>query len=138
VPELPTCGHSTPTSYGELSHRPVRPLHCLQSMAHTDMKAVTHAQVNFPQYHDAVIKYGPEKCIDTLLSAVETIDKLLDLPEPVPSFLKGLFGLEGLSDNADFGDIISSPLGYWQAKNWDPAGMSHRPEDKRRGTELMI
>jgi hypothetical protein len=107
-------------------------------MAHTDMKAVTHAQVNFPQYHDAVIKYGPEKCIDTLLSAVETIDKLLDLPEPVPSFLKGLFGLEGLSDNADFGDIISSPLGYWQAKNWDPAGMSHRPEDKRRGTELMI
>jgi hypothetical protein len=56
------------------------------------------------------------------MSAVETIDKLLDLPEPVPSFVKGLFGLEGLSDHADFGDIISSPLGYWQAKNWDPAG----------------
>jgi len=85
---------------------------------------VTHAQVNFPQYHDAIIKYGPEKCIDTLLSTVETIDKLLDLPEPVPTLVKGLFGLEGLKDHADFGEVISGPLGYWQAKNWDPAGES--------------
>ena len=42
----------------------------------------------------------------------------------MPSLLKGLFGLEGLSDNADFGEVISSPLGLWQAKNWDPAGES--------------
>ena len=85
---------------------------------------MTHAQVNFPQYHDAIIKYGPEKCIDTLLSTVQAIDKLLDLPEPVPTLVKGLFGLEGLKDHADFGEVISGPLGYWQAKNWDPAGES--------------
>jgi len=42
----------------------------------------------------------------------------------MPSLVKGLFGLEGLSDNADFGEVISSPLGLWQAKNWDPAGES--------------
>lgn len=94
------------------------------SRSEADKSAVTHAQVNFPQYHDAIIKYGPEKCIDTLLQAIESIDKLLDLPEPIPSLVKGLFGLEGLSDNADFGEVISSPLGYWQAKNWDPAGES--------------
>ena len=94
---------------------------------------MTHAQVNFPQYHDAIIKYGPEKCIDTLLQAVETIDKLLDLPEPMPSLVKGLFGLEGLSDNADFGEVISNPLGLWQAKNWDPAG-----ESPGRGQRLRL
>lgn len=86
--------------------------------------AVTHAQIFFPEYNDAIIKYAPEECIETLMSAVEVIDKLLDLPEPVPSFVKGLFGLEGLKDHADFGEIIASPLGYWQAKNWDPKGMS--------------
>ena len=85
--------------------------------------------MNFPQYHDPIIKYGPEKCIDTLLSAIESIDKLLDLPEPVPSLVKGVFGLEGLSDNADFGEVISSPLGLWQAKNWDPAGESCSSSD---------
>jgi hypothetical protein len=38
---------------------------------------------------------------------------LLDLPEPVPSVSKGLFGLEQLADNADFADTIHSPLGAW-------------------------
>jgi len=51
----------------------------------------------------------------------------------MPSLVKGLFGLEGLSDDADFGEVISSPLGLWQAKNWDPAGesISCRKGDRR-------
>lgn len=85
---------------------------------------MTHAQIDFPQYNDAIIKYAPETCIDTLMIAVETIDQLLNLPEPVPSFVKGLFGLADLKDHADFGELIASPLGYWQAKNWDPKGES--------------
>ncbi|KAK1922604.1 serine carboxypeptidase S28-domain-containing protein [Papiliotrema laurentii] len=83
--------------------------------------AVTHAQVNFPEYHDPIQQYGPEDCISALQSAVKTIDTLLDLPHPVPSVLKGMFGLEHLKDDADFAEVISSPLGYWQAQNWDPA-----------------
>jgi len=51
----------------------------------------------------------------------------------MPSLVKGLFGLEGLSDNADFGEVISSPLGLWQAKNWDPAGESI---SRRKGDHL--
>jgi hypothetical protein len=94
--------------------------------------------VNFPQYHDPIIKYGPEKCIDTLLQAIESIDKLLDLPEPVPSLVKGLFGLEGLNDNADFGEVISSPLGLWQAKNWDPAGEPLSSAELDRRVRLLI
>jgi hypothetical protein len=55
----------------------------------------------------------------------------------VPSLVKGLFGLEGLSDNADFGEVISSPLGLWQAKNWDPAGEPLSPEGRRRSSRKV-
>ncbi|WWC63922.1 uncharacterized protein I303_106527 [Kwoniella dejecticola CBS 10117] len=82
--------------------------------------AVTHAQVNFPQYHDPIQRYAPEQCITTLQEAIEFIDHLLDQPEPIPRYLKSMFGLEQLVGNDDFADVISGPLGYWQAKNWDP------------------
>ncbi|WWC91094.1 uncharacterized protein L201_006035 [Kwoniella dendrophila CBS 6074] len=82
--------------------------------------AVTHAQINFPQYYDPIQQYAPEQCISTLQSAIKIIDHLLDLPEPIPKHLKSLFGLEELPSNEDFADVISGPLGYWQAKNWDP------------------
>ena len=36
---------------------------------------------------------------------------MLDLPGPVPTILKGLFGLEQLSDDADFAEVLTSPLG---------------------------
>lgn len=73
------------------------------------------------------MQYGPEGCTDTLMEAVSVIDKLLDMPGPVRHFVKGLFGLEGLQDNADFGELISSPLGAWQAQNWDPKGQYSIP-----------
>lgn len=76
-----------------------------------DEIAVTHAQINFPQYYDPIQQYGPVDCISALQSAIKTIDKLLDLPQPVPTLVKGLFGLQGLSDDADFADVISGPLG---------------------------
>ncbi|WVQ63792.1 uncharacterized protein L199_001946 [Kwoniella botswanensis] len=82
--------------------------------------AVTHSQINFPQYYDPIQRYAPENCINTLQAAIELIDHLLDQPEPIPRYLKGLFGLEELLSNEDFADVISGPLGYWQAKNWDP------------------
>ncbi|WWC72992.1 uncharacterized protein I206_106956 [Kwoniella pini CBS 10737] len=82
--------------------------------------AVTHAQIDFPQYYDPIQRYAPKECIKTLQNAIESIDYLLDLPEPIPKYLKGLFGLEQLVGNDDFADVISGPLGYWQAKNWDP------------------
>jgi hypothetical protein len=47
------------------------------------------------------------------------IDTILDSPGPLPGLLKGLFGLAELEDD-DFAEVLQSPLGYWQAKNWDP------------------
>lgn len=72
--------------------------------------AVTHAQINFPQYFDPIQEYGDEKCISDLQMAVGVIDALLDLPSPVPDLVKGLFGLSGLEDD-DFADVIGSPFG---------------------------
>ena len=73
--------------------------------------AVTHAQVSFPQYFDPIQEYADQKCISALQSAIRAIDILLDLPEPVPTGVKSLFGLEQLEDNSDFGDVLISPLG---------------------------
>lgn len=33
--------------------------------------------------------------------------------------LKERFGLEDLEDD-DFASVLAEPLGYWQARNWDP------------------
>ncbi|WVQ93094.1 hypothetical protein IAU59_000158 [Kwoniella sp. CBS 9459] len=82
--------------------------------------AVTHAQINFPEYYDPIQRYAPEECISTLQQAILTIDSLLSHPEPIPTLLKGVFGLSELAGNDDFADVISGPLGYWQARNWDP------------------
>ncbi|OWZ38641.1 serine carboxypeptidase [Cryptococcus neoformans c45] len=84
--------------------------------------AVTHAQIDFPQYYDPIQEYGPPTCISTLQRAIIFIDNMLDHPRATgfPQLLKGLFGLGALEDD-DFADVISSPLGYWQEKNWDPA-----------------
>jgi hypothetical protein len=83
--------------------------------------AVTHAQVDFPEYNDAIIKYAPVDCIDTLMSAISAIDHMLDMPEPMPKMLKGVFGLSDLKDHADFGEVLSAPLGgYNDGSSPDP------------------
>lgn len=74
------------------------------------MIAVTHAQVNFPQYFDPIQEYAPQDCIAAIRSSVKAIDSILDMPGPLPGLLKGLFGLAMLEDD-DFADVIQSPLG---------------------------
>ncbi|KAI5450429.1 Serine carboxypeptidase S28 [Naganishia albida] len=83
--------------------------------------AVTHAQVNFPEYFDAIREAAPAKCMRTLEAAVEAIDQALMAPTGTwKRVIKRLFGLEGLQDDGDFAEVIASPLGSWQARNWDP------------------
>ena len=109
VPELRICECSTLTSSGAPS--PAAVSSCRSPCPRSDLAGVTHAQVVFPQYYDPIQKYGPEECISALQSSIKTIDTILDLPEPAPTILKGLFGLEGLKSHADFADVLSSPLG---------------------------
>ena len=66
------------------------------------------------------MKYAPEDCISSLQESIATIDQILDMPKPVSDAFKALFGLRDL-ENDDFADVLRFPLGYWQAKNWDPS-----------------
>ncbi|GHJ84782.1 hypothetical protein NliqN6_1184 [Naganishia liquefaciens] len=84
--------------------------------------AVTHAQISFPEYFEAIRQAGPKKCMRTLEQTVEAIDRGLEAAGGRwKGIIKGLFGLEGLKSDADFAEVISSVLGSWQARNWDPA-----------------
>ena len=71
---------------------------------------MTHAQIRFPQYFDPIQQYAPQECISAMQSAVKAIDTLLDRPEPVPTALKSLFGLEQLGNSTDFASVLRSPL----------------------------
>lgn len=79
--------------------------------------AVTHAQVNFPEYFDAIRQAAPAKCMRTLEAAVEAIDEALTAPTGTwKRVVKRLFGLEGLQDDGDFAEVRAerrrgSPVG---------------------------
>lgn len=83
--------------------------------------AVTHAQISFPEYHQAIQTWGPYSCMRILEDAVEAIDHFIDVGgEKVRPHIQDLFGLKALDHTSDFGDALAQPLGYFQAKNWDP------------------
>ena len=81
---------------------------------------VTHSQIEFSEYFEPIQKYGPVECISNIADAVQAIDKILDIGGPAARALRSLFGLGDLSDDTDFVDVVQSPLGFWQAQNWDP------------------
>ncbi|PFH51231.1 hypothetical protein AMATHDRAFT_59519 [Amanita thiersii Skay4041] len=80
--------------------------------------AVTHAALENWQYMEIIRNAADPKCSQRLESAIKTIDGLLAFP-PSAGLIKRVFGLPDL-ENDDFAALLTSPLGYWQAKNWDP------------------
>ena len=88
-----------------------------------------HCLVALPQYHETLQKHAPSDCVDAIHSAVREIDELLDKPEPTPTKLKSVFGLEALSDHGDFAAAIELPLELWQASHWwEPETTKRFPE----------
>ncbi|WOO84920.1 putative extracellular serine carboxypeptidase [Vanrija pseudolonga] len=81
--------------------------------------AVTHAQIDFPQYFDPIQEYADSDCISAIQTSVQVIDGLLSLPGPINRGIKGLFGLEALEDD-DFAEVLTYPFGAWQGQNWNP------------------
>ncbi|KAI8455109.1 extracellular serine carboxypeptidase [Phakopsora pachyrhizi] len=84
--------------------------------------AVVHAQVDFWQYYEPIRKSAPSKCIKPLIKITKSIDQILSNKKDQESIrsLKNVFQLGNLTDNVDFVNILSSPLGSWQLRNWDP------------------
>lgn len=87
--------------------------------------AVTHATLSNWEYYDIIRQAADPNCIAHIENAVQTLDVLLEVPY-LNSYVKGLFGLQDLKQDDDFMSVIEIPLGYWQAKNWDPSAGSQK------------
>ncbi|GBE84978.1 Probable extracellular serine [Sparassis crispa] len=80
---------------------------------------VTHASLENWEYMEIIRRAADPQCSLNLEQAIEAIDVILTVPL-LKDALKSLFGLAGLEHDEDFVSLLESPLGSWQAKNWDP------------------
>ncbi|KAG8954371.1 hypothetical protein FRC04_011697 [Tulasnella sp. 424] len=81
--------------------------------------AVTHAAIDYSDYFEVIRRTNNQTCVEHIVSAVATIDRILDIPL-MSNPLKALFGLQGLKHDDDFVSVLVEPLGAVQAQNWDP------------------
>ncbi|KAL9605349.1 MAG: hypothetical protein Q9179_001442 [Wetmoreana sp. 5 TL-2023] len=82
---------------------------------------VTEAIWDFWEYYEPVRKYGPPDCIDKQTKLINVADNILRNNTKYISQLKSVFGLEGITYDDDFAQVLSYPIGGWQGRNWDPA-----------------
>ncbi|KIY62526.1 peptidase S28 [Cylindrobasidium torrendii FP15055 ss-10] len=81
--------------------------------------AVTHAAILFWEYSDLIRQVADQKCINHIINTVDTVDRILGYSHVKGPFKK-LFGITDLEHDDDFASLLESPIGYWQAKCWDP------------------
>ena len=90
--------------------------------------AVTHATVDFWQYMEAIRLNADSACVAAIVDTVALVDELL-ASDAQRGPLKALFGLPNVTSDADFANVLTLPLGSWQARNWDPAEGGSRAWD---------
>ncbi|KUI56518.1 putative serine protease EDA2 [Cytospora mali] len=88
---------------------------------------VIRVSVEYPQWYNPVQKFAPSDCVQSINDIVDKLDGLLDAgnTEAVEE-LKGIFGLESLTDDRDFAKTIAYPVGgpfdyptdTWQELSW--------------------
>ncbi|KAL8681477.1 MAG: hypothetical protein Q9186_002423 [Xanthomendoza sp. 1 TL-2023] len=81
---------------------------------------VTEAIWDFWRYYEPVREYGPPDCISKQTKLINVVDNILRNNTKYTSQLKSAFGLEGLTYDDDFAQVLSTPIGGWQGRNWDP------------------
>ncbi|CAO3668619.1 unnamed protein product [Rhizopus microsporus] len=78
--------------------------------------APVEMRFNYYDYFEPIRKYGPKHCVEAIQSVVLFIDHILFSPfEKAKINLKRRFGAEDLKHDDDFAELLSSPLGLWQA-----------------------
>lgn len=91
--------------------------------------ATAYATLEYPQWYDPILKFGPSDCVSRLVDIVDKIDEVIDSGnEEAIQELKTIFGLEALENIGDFAQAISYPIGgpmfyptnTWQELNWAP------------------
>jgi hypothetical protein len=92
--------------------------------------ATTQALLEYPQWYDPIIKYGPADCISRIINIVDKIDALVQSGDQQGiQQLKDIFGLGDLQSLGDFAMTIAFPIGgpmnyptnTWQELNWSPS-----------------
>ena len=93
--------------------------------------AVVAAIEEFPDYFYPITRGAQQDCVQAIQSSIGWIDSIL-APEPWKGQAQAnrdeykakqvmdIFGLAELQDPADFVNLLSVPLGSFQALNWDP------------------
>ncbi|KAH9811132.1 extracellular serine carboxypeptidase [Melampsora americana] len=82
--------------------------------------AVIHAQVDFWQYYEPIRIHAPQDCIEPLIMITRSIDRILSSKDSnAIKSLKEAFGLSNVTDDRDFVNVLASPIGSWQERNWD-------------------
>ncbi|KAG7088068.1 hypothetical protein E1B28_012099 [Marasmius oreades] len=81
---------------------------------------VTHAALSNWEYMDVIRLAANATCSRNLVGSVKRIDAILAKGTQTAA-LKKQFGITDLKHDVDFVSLITSPLGGWQSKNWDPA-----------------
>ncbi|KAL4968222.1 putative extracelular serine carboxypeptidase [Aspergillus stella-maris] len=84
---------------------------------------VTAAIVDYWNYYEPIRLHAPEDCIETVQTITDVIDRIfIDHPddEDLHAQLQAAYGLSRSINNTDFVNILQSPLGNFQSRNWDP------------------
>ncbi|PWN50319.1 hypothetical protein IE53DRAFT_296762, partial [Violaceomyces palustris] len=93
--------------------------------------AVVAAVDEFPEYFYPIARGAEPSCSQAIQSAIGYIDKII-APNPRTGSVQperdvakarellSLFGLGDLSSFTDFANLLTAPLGSFQALNWDP------------------
>ncbi|KAL8841996.1 MAG: hypothetical protein Q9176_002934 [Flavoplaca citrina] len=81
---------------------------------------VTQAIWDFWTYYEPVREYGPPNCISIHTKLINVVDIILQNNKKYIPQLKIAFGLEGITYDDDFAQLLSYPIGGWQGRNWDP------------------
>ncbi|KAH6652577.1 peptidase S28 [Truncatella angustata] len=88
--------------------------------------AVTEAIYDYWQYFEAARIYGPTAGIEATQKVTNVVDNILigKNGTEYPQKLKEVFGLGGVTKDADFASTLTNGLGYLQSYNWDPTQSS--------------
>lgn len=84
---------------------------------------VTEAIYDYWQYFAPIAEYGPADCMTAQKTFTHIVDNIVigKNDSDLTTELKSLLGLQNLTHIEDFANVLSTPLGAWQALNWDPS-----------------
>lgn len=84
---------------------------------------VTKAIWDYWEYFTPIADNAPPACVAAQKTLTHVIDNILigKNQSSLTYDLKSAFGLQNITYDNDFASLLSSPLGYWQSRNWDPA-----------------